>query len=329
MQRRRLLELAAATAARALLPAACVPGAARAQAPYPDRPIRLVVPFPPGALTDNIGRVLAERLRTALGQPVLIENRPGAGTLLAGSQVAKAPADGYTLMIATSTTLGIAPVLFANPPMRISDLTGVAMIGAVTLFLVARPDLPADDLAGLVRLMRAAPGRFNFASPGNGTVHHLVVEMLKTRERVFATHIPYNGSVQALTDVMSGRLDFMLVDASIVLPQLRAGKVKALAITGTRRSALAPEVPAITERYPEIDLQAWQSLAAPAATPVEVVERLNAEVNRMLATAEFRAQLAQIGVEPQPMSAAAFNERIRREAVRWTELVRRSGARVD
>jgi len=314
------------------VPAAIAIGAARpalAQGAYPDRPIKLIVPFPPGALTDNLGRAVAERYRVALNQSVVVENRPGAGTMLAAQQVARAAPDGYTLMVATSTTLGIAPALFKNPLIQPSDLLGVGMIGNVTLFLVTRPDFPAANVKELVEAMRAKPGRYNFASPGNGTVHHLVMELIKTQHRVFATHIPYNGSVQALADVMSGRIDFMFIDGAIVLPQIRAGRVKPIAVTGTRRSPLLPDVPAMTEFDPAIDLQAWQTIAAPAGTPGEIVGRLNAELNKALATPEFRDQLAQVGVEANPMSVGDVNALIRKDAVRWAELVRRSGAKVD
>jgi tripartite-type tricarboxylate transporter receptor subunit TctC len=289
----------------------------------------MLVPFPPGALTDTLGRAVAERYRLAFGQPVVVENRPGAGTLVAGQQVARAAPDGYTMMVATTTTLGIAPALFANPAIRPTDLTAAAMIGNVTLFLVTRPDLPAANMKELVAELRGKPGRYNFGSPGNGTVHHLVMEMVKSRHKVFATHIPYNGSVQALSDVMSGRIDFMFIDVAIAMPQIRANRVRAIAVTGSRRSPLAPEVPAMTEFDPEIDLQAWQAIAVPNGVSPEILGRLNGELNKALATPEFREQLAQVGVEANPMTLEALAELVRRDAVRWAELVKRSGARVD
>jgi tripartite-type tricarboxylate transporter receptor subunit TctC len=203
------------------------------------------------------------------------------------------------------------------------------MIGNVTLFLVTRPDLPAANMKELVAELRGKPGRYNFGSPGNGTVHHLVMEMVKSRHKVFATHIPYNGSVQALSDVMSGRIDFMFIDVAIAMPQIRANRVRAIAVTGSRRSPLAPEVPAMTEFDPEIDLQAWQAIAVPNGVSPEILGRLNGELNKALATPEFREQLAQVGVEANPMTLEALAELVRRDAVRWAELVKRSGARVD
>ena len=298
-------------------------------ADYPDKPIHLLVPFPPGGLTDVLGRMVGERLRKALMQPVVVENKPGAGTLLGAAAVAKAPPDGYTLMVATSTTLGISPFLYENTPFKISDLTGVAMLGDVTLLLVTRPDFPAANAAELVAAVRAKPGGYNFASPGSGTVHHLLIEMLKAQENLNVPHVPYQGSGPALTDMMTGRIDFMLIDASIGMPQVRANKIKLLAIAASKRSALAPETPTLNETYPKLDLQAWQSIAAPAGTPPAIVAKLNAEINRELATPEFRAELSKVGLEARPMGVVEFNEMIRKDAPRWAELVKLSGAKAN
>ena len=312
----------------ASLAATQVPLAAFA-ADYPDKPIHLLVPFPPGGLTDVLGRMVGERLRKTLNQAVVVENKPGAGTLLGAGVVAKAPPDGYMLMVATSTTLGISPFLYENTPFKIGDLTGVAMLGDVTLLLVTRPDFPAANAAELVAAVRAKPGGYNFASPGSGTVHHLLIEMLKAQENLNVPHVPYQGSGPALTDMMTGRIDFMLIDASIGMPQVRANKIKLLAIAASKRSALAPETPTLNETYPKLDLQAWQSIAAPAGTPPAIVAKLNAEINRELATPEFRAELSKVGLEARPMGVAEFNEMIRKDAPRWAELVRLSGAKAN
>ena len=323
LHRRRLVQLAGAAAA-----VVATRGAA-AQDTYPDKPIRMVVPFPPGALTDAIGRVIADRLRENFKQPVVVENKPGASTLLGASQVAKAPPDGYTLMVATSTTLGIAPALFSHPPIKISDLTGVAMIGAVTLFLVTHPAVPATDVPTLMAALRAKPDAYTYASPGNGTIHHLVMEMLCRQENARAQHVPYQGSGPAITDVMSGRVDFMWIDATVVVQHIRARRVRPLAVTGSRRAPAFPDVPALTESHPDIDLVAWQSIAAPAGTPDAIVGRLNIEINGMLNDPAFRNRLADMGVEANPMSIAAFNALIQRDAGRWADAVKQSGAKVD
>lgn len=323
VSRRRLLQSTAA------LGAAWACGPVLAQAGYPDRPIKLLVPFPAGALTDSLGRLVAERLRPALGQPFVVENRPGAGTLLGAGVVAKAPPDGYQLMIATSTTLALSPAMFASPPATAADFVGVGMIGSVTLMLVTRPDLKARNLGELVALLRAEPDRYNFASPGNGTMHHVLVEMVKAQEKVRATHVPYQGSVTAVSDLMAGRVDFMFLDAVAAMPQIQAGKLNVLAVAANRRWAALPDVATVAETFPAIDAQAWQSIAAPRATPPAVVERLNAEWNRQLELPEVRAQLLKMGVDANPMTVAALNALIARDEQRLGALVRSLGLKAN
>lgn len=300
-----------------------------AQTGYPDRPVKLVVPYPAGALTDSLGRLVAERLQSVFGQPFVVENRPGAGTLLGASQVAKSAADGYSLLVATSTTLGISPAMYAKPPAVAGDFVGVAMIGSVSLLLVTRPDLPARSLAELVAAMRREPGRYNFASPGSGTMHHLLVEMIKAQEKVTATHVPYQGSMTALTDLLTGRVDFMFIDVVAGLPQIQANKINVIAVAAPQRSPVLPQVPTVAETYPKIDLQAWQSIAAPRATPMPVVSRLNAEINKLLETAEMRSTLQKLGVEANPMSVQALNELIAADEKRFADLVRAVGVKAN
>lgn len=325
--RRQLLQAAAAAGLSLTGAAAMRP--ALAQAAYPDRPVTLVVPYPPGGLTDALGRLIGEQMRPALDQPWVIENRPGAGTLRGAAQVAKAPADGYTLLVATSTTLAISPAMFASPIATAADFTGVAMIGSVNLFLVARPDLDVKSLAELVAALRRNPDRYSFGSPGNGTMHHLIVEMIKKQEGVSAIHVPYQGSVTALTDLMGGRIDFMFIDAVVGLPQIAAGKVKALAVAAPKRSAQQPDVPTVAETYPSIDLQAWQSIAAPRGTPPAVVAKLNAAINKQLETPELQAALRKVGVEANPMSTQALNDFIEADARRFADLVKSAGVKAN
>ena len=309
--------------------AALAAGPAFAQAAYPDRPLKLVVPYPAGALTDSLGRLVAERLRPVLGQPVVVENRPGAGTLLGASQVAKSPADGYNLLVATTTTLAISPSMYATPPAVAADFVGVAMIGSVTLLLVTRPDLKVNNLAELVAAMRNEPGKFNFGSPGNGSMHHLIIEMIKSQEKVSATHVPYQGSLPALTDLMAGRIDFMFLDAVAGMPQIQANKVGVIAISASRRLAALPQVATVAETYPKIDIQAWQAIAAPRDTPAPVVARLNAEINKMLEAPEVRATLLRSGVEANPMSVQALNDLIAVDNKRFGDLVRAAGVKAS
>lgn len=326
--RRRLLTATAAIAGAALTVG--LPAAAWAQAAYPDRPIRLMIPFPPGGLTDILGRKVADKLRDGLGQPIVPDNRPGGGTLTAAAAVAKSPADGYTLMIATSTTLGIAPALFTKAPIKVEDLTGAAMLGTVTFFLVVNKDFPAKDPRELVAAIKAKPNAYAYATPGNGTAHHLLAEMIREREGLEMRHIPYKGSAPAVTDIISGAgANFMFLDAAVALPQIRGGNVRALAVTGSKRVAIAPDVPALTEFFPGLDLQAWQAVAAPAGTPRPVLDRVNQVLNAALADPAFRKELTDVGVEPVTMNVSELNAFIQKDAQRWAGLVRVSGAKVD
>ena len=306
-----------------------VPELSFAQSVYPDRGIKLVVPFPAGALTDSLGRMIAERLRPILGQSIVVENRPGAGTLLGASVVAKSPPDGYSLLVATSSTLAISPSLYANPPAITSDFVGVAMIGSVSLFLVTRKDLKVNNLAELVEEMRQRPGKLNFASPGSGTMHHLIVETIKVQEKVDAMHIPYQGSVTALSDLMSGRIDFMFLDAVAALPQISANKINVIAVAASRRNTNLPNVPTVSETFPLIDIQAWQTIAAPKNTPAAIVQRLNEEINKSLDSPDGRASLQRVGVDANPLSLKALEEIIAKDEKRLGNLVRSLGLKAS
>ena len=316
MTTRRLLLAAAA----ALLP---IP--ALAQGTWPDRPIRLVVPFPPGGLTDVLGRFVADVIGRAVPQPVVVENRPGGGTLVGAQQVARAAADGHTLLIATSTTLGIGPAMRVTPPVTFRDFAPIAMLGSVTFYLVVRPDFPAQDVRGFVAAVRARPGAFSYASPGIGTAHHLLMEMLKTREGLDIQHVPYQGSTTAVTDIIGGRMDGMWLDAAVALPQMQAGRLRALAVSGPRRHEPSPNVPTLSETYDGLTLQAWQSVVAPAGTPAAIVARLNSALNAALNDAEMAGRLRQVGVTPQPMAPDALATLIASDAERWAALVRAAG----
>ena len=306
-----------------------VPELSFAQSVYPDRGIKLVVPFPAGALTDSLGRMIAERLRPILGQSIVVENRPGAGTLLGASVIAKSPPDGYSLLVATSSTLAISPSLYANPPAITSDFVGVAMIGTVSLFLVTRKDLKVNNLAELVEEMRQRPGKLNFASPGSGTMHHLIVETIKVQEKVDAMHIPYQGSVTALSDLMSGRIDFMFLDAVAALPQISANKINVIAVAASRRNTNLPNVPTVSETFPLIDIQAWQTIAAPKNTPVAIVQRLNEEINKSLDSPDGRASLQRVGVDANPLSLKALEELIAKDEKRLGNLVKSLGLKAS
>jgi len=315
---------------RTLLAAtALAPGLARAQGTFPSQPLKIVVPYPPGGLTDVLGRLSAERLQAAFGQPVIVDNKPGAATQLGASYVAKQPADGYTLLLATVSTLCITPALYSKPLITYPDFAPVAFMGNVILFLVCRPDLEARDPRDLVALLREKPGGYSYGSPGVGTAHHLLTELILSREQLKAVHVPYLGSAKAVVDLAEGRFDFMFLDATVALPQIAAKKIKVLAVTGTTPDPTLPEVPPLVKFFPGLDLQPWMSIVAPAGTPMPVVTKLNDVLNKALADSDFIQRLRDSGMAPLPLTVAAFGDFIKRDASRWAELVKISGAKAE
>lgn len=302
---------------------------AHAQAAFPTQPLRIVVPYPPGGLTDVAARLIGEHLQSAFGQSVVVENKAGAGTQVGASLVAKAPADGHTLLLATVTTLCIAPVLYAKPMIAPTDFAGVAKLGNVTLILVTRPDLAVSSLKDLVALLRAKPGGYSYGSPGIGTAHHLLTELVLSREQLKAVHVPYLGSVKAVVDLSEGRIDFMFVDGTIALPQIAAGKLKAIAVTGPVRSPTLPNIATVRETLPGLDAEPWLSIAGPTGMAMPVRDKLNVEINNSLRTATTAEKLRQVGLEPTPLTVAAFEDFIRSDIPRWAEMVRISGAKAE
>jgi tripartite-type tricarboxylate transporter receptor subunit TctC len=314
----------------ALLLAACVP-VAWAQGAYPDRPIKLVVPYPPGALTDTLARVIGERLATAIGQPVFVENRPGAGTLVGAEYVAKQPPDGYTLLMATSTTLGISPALYQPSPINpVRDFVPIAIVGTVNFFLIANPAFPAKNVKEMIEVIKANPGTYNYASVGSGSPHHLFMETLKTQQGLVIQHVPYKGTPAALTDLLAGNIQVMFCDATIALPNIQAGKVVALGTSAARQTTLAPSVPPVASTVPGYDWQAWQGIVAPTGTPKEAVRRLFSELEKILITPDFQAQLVKFGMEPiPPTKPEHFGALVASEQPRWAKAVKDAGAKVD
>jgi tripartite-type tricarboxylate transporter receptor subunit TctC len=311
---------------------------ARAQAPspasvasYPDRPIKLVVPYPPAALTDLLARAIAERLSPALGTPVVVENRPGAGTLVGAEFVARSPADGYTLLMATSTTLGISPALYQPSPIDpVKAFSPVSQVGTVNFFLIANVDFPAKNLREAIDVIRRNPGKFNYASVGSGSPHHLFMEALKSEAGLDIRHVPYKGTPAALTDLLGGSIQIMFADATIAVPNIQARKVNALGTSVAKPSTLMPEVPPIASVIAGFDWQAWQGIVAPANTPPAIVARLSTELQRIQATPEFRQQLIRFGMEPIPaQTPEQFAAAIVAEQPRWAKAIKDSGAKVD
>jgi tripartite-type tricarboxylate transporter receptor subunit TctC len=314
----------------ALLAGALLALAAQAQ-DYPSRPLRFIVPYPPGALTDVLARALADRLGTALKQPVVVENRAGAGTLIGADLVAKAPADGYTLLMATSTTLGISPAMYAKPQIDpVKDFTPVSLVGSVNFFLVTSPSFPAKSVKELIELVRQNPGKFNYGSSGSGSPHHLFMEVFKKELGLDVQHVPYKGSAAAVVDIMGGKPEMMFLDFSVAVPNIQAGKINALGTSAAKQSVLMPTISPIAQTVPGFDWQAWQGVVATGGTPRAVVARLNAEMQRFQNTDEFRALLVKFGMEPwAPNTPEQFGEIVRNDVGRWAAVVKASGAKVD
>jgi tripartite-type tricarboxylate transporter receptor subunit TctC len=299
--------------------------------PYPAKPVRLVVPYPPGALTDLLGRAIGERLATALKQPVIVDNRPGAGTLVGAEIVARSAPDGYTLLMATSTTLGISPAMYRTPKIdAVRDFAPVSQVGTVTFFLIAAPTFPARNTKEMIDVIRANAGKFNYASVGSGSPHQLFMEMLKKELDLDIQHVPYKGTLLALPDLLTGKIHVMFCDATAALPNIQARKVLAFGTSSVRQTRLMTTVPPIADTVPGFDWQAWQGIVAPAGTPQAIIARLNAELQRIQATQEFQDVLTRFGMDPSaPNTPEQFSAIIRNDVDRWAKAVADSGARVD
>jgi tripartite-type tricarboxylate transporter receptor subunit TctC len=287
---------------------------------FPSRPVRMVTPFAPGGGTDIIARQFAARLGESLGQTVAVDNRAGAGGNVGAEIVAKAPADGYTLLLPTgtyTTSVAIRPTLPFDP-MR--DLTGVAMVGQGPLMLVVHPSLPARNMKELIALARARPGDLNYATAGTGSIIHFAAEALSVAARIDITHVPYKSATPAVTDLVGGHVQMMIVSLPSVWPQVKAGRLRALALSTGKRSSFAPEMPVIAETVPGYEAGQWWGMLAPGKTPPDVLRKLNGELNRILASEDMRPRLADQGAEPVLMSPEAFTEYVRAEIVKWRKI---------
>jgi len=302
-----------------------------AQSSYPNHPVRLVVPYPPGALTDLLARAIGERLTSILGQPVIVDNKPGAGTLVGAEYVAKQPADGYTLLMATSTTLGISPALYRPSPINpVKDFAPISPVGTVNFFLIGNVSFPARNVREMIDAIRKSPGKYNYASVGSGSPHHLFMEALKTEFGLDIQHVPYKGTPAALSDLLAGSIQVMFAGATIAVPNIEAGKVTALGTSAAKPTTLLPNVPPIAATVAGYDWQAWQGIVAPADTPKEVVAKLSAELQKIQATPEFKQQLLKFGMDPfAPQTPEQFAAMIAAEQPRWANAVKQSGAKVD
>jgi len=304
---------------------------AHAQAPYPDKPIRLVVPFPPGSGTDIVGRLLAQEVSNAWNQPVIVDNRPGASTIVGTEIVANSPPDGYTMVMA-SNNHAMNPSLFAKklPFDPQKDFAAVAQVAILPFILVVNPELPVRNFAELLALARRKPHEITYASTGNGTPPHVAGEMLKRAANVDLIHIPYKGSAAAVADVVSGQVSMMFINVPSAISLVRAGKLRALAVGTSKRIGMMPELPTISELgFPGFDVSLWMGLLVPARTPADIVDKLAQETARILNEPTMRANLEAQGAEPAYRSPAAFSAFIADETKRFSQIVDDIKLRVD
>ncbi len=316
--------------------AALAPAAGFAQTAWPSKPVRIVVPFAAGGTTDILARALAPELQRVFGQPFVVDNKPGAGGNIGAAEVAKAAPDGHTLLMGTVGTHAINPALYPKMPYdHVKDFAPVTLVAGVPNVLVLNPAFAQkagiDSVADLVRYARANPGRLNMASSGNGTSIHLSGELFKSLTGTFMVHFPYRGSGPALFDLMGGNMDLMFDNLPSALPQIRAGKLKALAVTTAQRSAAVPELPTVAETagLAGFEASSWFGLLAPAGTPADVVSRLQQETAKALGAPALKERLLSQGAIPSGMAPAEFAALIAAETAKWARVVKASGAKVD
>ncbi len=297
---------------------------------YPSKPIRLVLPYPPGGGTDVIARPLAQKLTEQLGQQVIVDNRGGAGGNIGMEFVAKSPPDGYTLLFALTAQYAVNPSLYPKLPYDpVKDYAPVSLLANAPYLLVVHPSVPAKAVPELIALMKARPGQLAYSSSGNGSGAHLAGEMLRSLARVEMTHVPYKGAGPAMPDLIAGQVQLSFVTYTAAGPHIKTGRLRALGVTTAKRSPTLPDLPAIAETVPGYDSAVWYGFAAPAGTPADIVAKLNTEVLRVLAAPDFRNRITLEAVAPIGTSSEEFGAFIKSEIVRWAKVVKDSGAKVD
>ena len=304
---------------------------ASAQPSYPSRPILMVVPQTAGGTNDIVGRLVSQKLSEVLGSPVAVENRPGAGGNIGTQFVGKSAKDGYTLLMTISSSQAINPALYKNPGFDpVKDFKPLALIGAVPNVLLAHPDFPAKSVRDLISLAKQKPGHYQYASAGNGTLNHLLGEMLNTMAGIELQHVPYKGVAPALNDVLGGQLPLVFASLPSSLSHIKAGKLKPLAVSSARRSPTLPDVPALSEFVPGYSGTLWIGLFAPAGTPHEVLSKLEEGMTKALATKDLRDKLELQGVElAPPTTPDQFAKLLNEDIARWSQIVKTSGASID
>ncbi len=298
--------------------------------PYPAKQIRVVVPFPPGAFNDTLGRTIAQKfVETGFAQAI-VDNRPGAGSTIGTDIVAKSPGDGYTIL-GVAVPFAVNATLYARLPYdTVKDFTGVIHAGSTPNMLVMHPSVPVGSIKELIALAKAKPDQLNYASTGSGTSNHMSMELFKLMTGTKITHVPYKGSAPALVDLIGGHVMMIFDNTPNVLPHVKGGKVKAIAVTSLKRSELAPEVPTVDESGVKgFEVSVWFGVVAPASTPRDIVSRLNSEISKIIAMPDVRQRFVNGGVTPIGGTAEQFTEHIRNEVAKWGKVVKATGARVE
>ncbi len=305
------------------------PAPAAAQV-YPAKPVRMIVPWAPGGTTDILGRIIGQKMSEKWGQPVLVENRGGAAGNIGTEAVVRASPDGYTLVLGTMSTHAMNQFLYLGmsfDPVR--DLAPVSLVANVATVLVVHPSLPVNSVNDLVALARSKPGQLNFASGGVASFNQLCAELLKMTAKIDIVHVPYKGGGPAVADLVGGKVDMLFTGAPVTMPHIKAGRLKLLAVTDSRRSAALPDTPTMAESLPGYEFNNWYGVLAPAGTPRPVIEFLNAEVLRVLSLADVRERFAALGAEPTPGTPEKFGSVMAADAEKWGRVIRQAGVRAD
>lgn len=315
----------------AVLALCAMSGQLAAQATYPNRPIRIIVPFAPGGSADTMARLVGNELTRNLGQPVIVENRPGGASMIGVDAVAKSASDGHTIGLVATGAIAINPALFAKMPFDpLKDLTPIALIATIPMVLVASTSSGIDSLGELVTRAKAKPGSLSFGTTGNGSAMHLSGTLLQQQLGFEMTHIPYKGSAPAVADAMAGQVPLAFVDLTSALPHIRSGKVIALGTAGGKRTATAPDLPTLAERGAAgFDATGWLAIIGPAALPGPILDRLNGEINRVMSVAEVRDKSLAVGAEPMVDTPAGFAAFARRETEKWARAVKAANLKIE
>jgi tripartite-type tricarboxylate transporter receptor subunit TctC len=314
----------------ALVALAVLPAGPALTQTYPTKTIRIIAPFPPASVADILARPIAQKMNEAWGQPVIVDNRTGMAGSVGSDVVAKAPPDGYTLLLGTIGTNAINAALYSKMPYNVrTDFAPITLVANAYLLLVMHPSVPVRTVKEVIALAKSRPGQLNFGSAGAGTTPHLAGEMFKHLTGVSMTHVAYKGSPQSAIDLMAGRLDLIFANGTAALPHIRTGKMRLIAISAPRRDPALPDAPTIAETVPGFEMSPWWGLFAPAGTPREIVARINAETVRILALPDIKGAYAHLGMTAASNTPEQLNAYVQEEIVRWAKIVKASGARAD